>query len=420
MTFRYITCGSANYLKRKQLLKILQICNKAPYPANDGSSIAIYNMAKGLIANNADLHLLTINTKKHLKPDSGIPEDFKVKSHYTSVYRNTNTSATGAFFNLFTGNSYFVSRFYFKAFEDKLISVLKNNAFDIIQLEGLFMGVYIDTIRKYSKGKIVLRAHNIEHFIWNRHISREKMSPKKLYLIIQNRRLRAFEMEVLDKVDAVVPITRSDEEELRKLGCKKPLFSCITGVDVNEYQQKLNLNTKAKTLFYFGSMDWMPNQEAVTWFLENCWDAVHKAVPEAKFIIAGRGMPLHFFHITRPNVLIVENVENGKAFFQQHQVMVVPLWSGSGLRIKIIEGMAYGKAIVSTSIGAEGINYTDRENILIADNAEDFTRCAIELLINKDTRQTIETAAAGFAHREFDNLQVVATLVRFYKNLLNA
>jgi len=147
---------------------------------------------------------------------------------------------------------------------------------------------------------------------------------------------------------------------------------------------------------------------------------VHKAVPEAKFIIAGRGMPLHFFHITRPNVLIVENVENGKAFFQQHQVMIVPLWSGSGLRIKIIEGMAYGKAIVSTSIGAEGISYTNRENILIADNAADFTRCAIELLTNKDTRHAIETSAAAFAHNEFDNLQVVATLVRFYKNLLNA
>ena len=64
-------------------------------------------------------------------------------------------------------------------------------------------------------------------------------------------------------------------------------------------------------------MDWLPNQEAATWFLTHCWEDIHKAVPEAKFIIAGRGMPLEFFHITRPNVMIVENVENGKAFFQQ-------------------------------------------------------------------------------------------------------
>lgn len=143
------------------------------------------------------------------------------------------------------------------------------------------------------------------------------------------------------------------------MGFKKPIFTCITGVDVTGYQSKLNLSEKAKTIFYFGSMDWLPNQEAATWFLNNCWDTIHKTIPEAKLIIAGRGMPLEFFHITRPNVVIVENVENGKAFFQQHQIMIVPLWSGSGLRIKIIEGMAYGKAIVSTSIGAEGIGYTN-------------------------------------------------------------
>jgi glycosyltransferase involved in cell wall biosynthesis len=420
LTHPLIIHGLANYLKRKPLLKILQICNKAPFPANDGSSIAIYNMAKGLIANAANLHLLTINTKKHFKADKAVPAEFFTGSHYTSVYRNTNTSAAGALLNLFSGKSYFVSRFYFKAFENTLIEILTKNTFDIIQLEGLFMGVYIDTIRRYSKAKLVLRAHNIEHFIWNRHIAREKNSFKKMYLSIQNKRLKAFEMDVISKVDAIVPITQADEEEFRKLGSKKPLFACITGVDVTEYQQKLDVSTKAKTLFYFGSMDWLPNQEAVTWFLDNCWDAIHKAVPEAKFIVAGRGMPLHFFHITRPNVLIVENVENGKAFFQQHEVMVVPLWSGSGLRIKIIEGMAYGKAIVSTSIGAEGINYTNQQNILIADTAEAFTENVVALLNDAEQRHGLEKNAADFARKEFDNMQVVATLVQFYKHLFHA
>ena len=93
------------------MIKILQICNKAPYPANDGSSIAIYNMANGLCDNGVELHLLTINTKKHFKDDKGVPEDFKLKTHYQSVYHNCNTSLTGAFLNLFSPESYFVSRF---------------------------------------------------------------------------------------------------------------------------------------------------------------------------------------------------------------------------------------------------------------------------------------------------------------------
>jgi len=401
------------------MFKVLQICNKAPYPANDGSSIAIYNMAKGFIENNVSLHLLTINTKKHYKPDKEVPEDFRENSHYNSVYRNTNTSTLGAFFNLFTGNSYFVSRFYFKKFEKKLIEILKATTFDIIQLEGLFMAVYIDTVKKHSKAKIVLRAHNVEHFIWRRHIAHEKISAKKVYLTLQNKRLKKFEVEVVSKVDAIVPITKTDEDEFKKLGFQKPIFTCITGVDVKSYQTKLVLNEKAKTIFYFGSMDWLPNQEAANWFLLNCWEAVHKAVPEAKLIIAGRGMPIEFFHITRPNVIIVENVENGKAFFQQHQVMIVPLWSGSGLRIKIIEGMAYGKAIVSTSIGAEGIKYTDKKNILIADNAADFSQAVIKLLSDTAARTELEKNAAEFARIEFDNFKVVSRLVQFYTQLLN-
>ena len=400
------------------MFKILQISNKAPFPANDGSSIAIYNMAKGLIENGVELHLLTINTKKHFKPDSEVPETFKKGANYASVYRNTNTSIPGAFLNLFSSQSYFVSRFYFVEFETKLIKKLKQTTFDIIQLEGLFMGVYIDTIKKYSEAKIVLRAHNIEHFIWKRHISNEKSAARKFYLSIQNRRLRKFELKVLSKIDAVVPITKTDEIEFRKLDYGKKLYACITGVDVKNYQTKSDLPEKAKTVFYFGSMDWMPNQEAVTWFLDNCWDTVHSALPESRLILAGRGMPLEFFHITKPNVLIVENVEDGKAFYQQHQVMIVPLWSGSGLRIKIIEGMAYGKAIVSTTIGAEGINYSQNKNILIADNPTDFSKNVIELLKNKEKRTELEKEAAAFSLQQFDNSKVVAGLIEFYKELL--
>ena len=401
------------------MISVLQICNKAPYPANDGSSIAIYNMSRGLLANGVHLHILTINTKKHFKPDSEVPADFKQQSHYQSIYKNTNVSVPGALLNLFGSQSYFVSRFHFKAFEKALIEKLKAETFDIIQLEGLFMCSYIQTIKKYSRAKIVLRAHNIEHFIWNRHISQEKRFLHRLYLTIQNNRLRKFELNAFERLDAIIPITEKDKEVIHNMGFNKALYACITGVDINAYQSKLNLGEKAKTIFYFGSMDWLPNQEAVLWFLNHCWDKVHKAVPEARLIIAGRGMPLTFFHINKPNVLIVENVENGKAFFQQHQIMIVPLWSGSGLRIKIIEGMSYGKAIVSTSIGAEGIHYTNEKNIRIADTADDFAEAVIELLQNNQKRIALETNAAEFSRESFDNMKVVSGLITFLKSLAN-
>jgi polysaccharide biosynthesis protein PslH len=402
------------------VLKLLQLCNKAPFPANDGSSIAIYNMAKGLIDNNVKLHLLTINTKKHFKPNSGVPGAFKTASHYASVYKNTNTSTWGAFLNLFSSQSYFVSRFYFKEFENALIKLLHDHVFDVIQLEGVFMAVYIPIIKKHSQAKLVLRAHNVEHFIWDRHILHEKNAFKKMYLQLQNKRLKRFELSSIAKCDAIVPITKVDAEAFKQLGYHKPMFTCITGVDVGAYQLYKNVTEKAKTIFYFGSMDWLPNQEAVTWFLNNCWPIIHKQLPEAKFIIAGRGMPNGLRHLNKPNVLIIENVTEGKTFFQQHQVMVVPVLSGSGLRIKIIEGMAYGKAIVSTSIGAEGVNYTHQKNILIADEPVDFAEQVMALLKSDDKRKAIEKNASEFSRQEFDNLHVVDSLVQFYKQLLHA
>jgi hypothetical protein len=133
------------------MLKVLQISNKAPFPANDGSSIAIYNMARGLSENGVELHLISINTKKHFKPDSMVPLEFKANTRYKSVYKNTNVTAAGALRNLFSRASYFVSRFYFKEFEEKLVYALGMVDFDIVQLEGLFMGVYIYVIRKHSR-----------------------------------------------------------------------------------------------------------------------------------------------------------------------------------------------------------------------------------------------------------------------------
>lgn len=402
------------------MLKILQICNKAPYPANDGSSIAIYNMAQGLIDNGAKLHLLTVNTKKHFKSDKEVPADFKLNSNYTSVYQNTDTGAVGAFLNLFSSQSYFVSRFYFKEFEDKLIEILTKNTFDIVQIEGVFMAVYIDTIKKHSKAKIVLRAHNIENKIWERHLKNAKKSITNRYLALQNKRLKKFELDVINKVDAIVPITDTDKQLFVEMGFKKSMYTCITGVNVDQYQTKQNIAVKRKTVFYFGSMDWMPNQEAAKWFLDNCWSKVSKAVPDAKFVIAGRGMPQSFLQLNLPNVLVLENVKDGKTFFEQHEIMVVPLLSGSGLRIKIIEGMAYGKPIVSTTIGAEGIYCDPKNDLIIANDPVSFSDAVIELLNNESKRLALEKNASAFAYKEFDNKNVVSKLVKFYNTLLNA
>ncbi len=397
-------------------MRILQICNKAPYPANDGSSIAIYNMSRGFIENGAELHLLTINTKKHYKPDNEIPEDFKRQSNYVSVYRNTDVHAWGAIFNLFGSQSYFVSRFYFPEFEDRLTDLLQKYDFDWVQLEGLFMGNYIPAIRKFSKAKIAIRTHNIEHLIWERMIAHERNPLKKNYLNIQNSRLKAFELQTLPQADAVVTITEYDKHYFQELGIKTAYFVSPTGILLDRYVQKPELE-EPFSVFHFGSMDWMPNVEAVDWFLKEVWKPYFENLPQYTFYIAGRNMPPHLLASSYQNVKILPDVPDNIAFYNSKQIMLVPLLSGSGMRIKIIEGMAMGKAIISTTIGAEGIPVSPGKNIMLADTAADFARNIKELCNNASLRTELQKNARIFISEKFNNQNLLAALINFYRSL---
>ncbi|MCC6180644.1 MAG: glycosyltransferase family 4 protein [Bacteroidia bacterium] len=397
-------------------MRILQICNKAPYPPNDGSSIAITTLAEGLTDNGVELYLLAINTKKHFKSDNLIPESFKQKTHYQSIYQNTDTGVLGAFINLFSKQSYFVSRFYFNAYKQALIQLLQQHSFDIVQIEGVFMATYIPVIRQYSQAKIVLRSHNVEHQIWERHLANEKTSLKKIYLSLQNNRLKHFELSAFNLVDAIVTITDEDKKNIQQIVPTKKLYTCLTGVNLTQYTINSNMKYPG-TLFHFASMDWMPNIEAVDWLLNEVWSLVIKQQRSAKLVLAGRGMPERFKRLSSPNVLIVEEVKSSEEFYKNHDIMLVPLWSGSGLRIKLVEGLAYGKAIVTTSIGAEGIPYTNNQHILIADTAQAFADAILELLDNDSKKQAMQQQARLLAEQHFDYKLIGKNLIEFYKQL---
>lgn len=397
-------------------MRILQLSNKAPYPANDGSSIAICTLAEGLADNNIELHLLPINTKKHFKADEKIPLVFKQKTHYHSVYKNTDTSVLGALFNLFSSQSYFVSRFNFKEYESVLIEKLKQHQFDIVQIEGVFMATYINTIRKYSKAKIVLRTHNVEHQIWERHLKNEKNSLKKTYLSLQNKRLKIFEINSFKIVDAIVTITDEDKKSIAKIVPHKPLHTCLTGINLNQYKQVLTPQ-KPNTIFHFASMDWLPNIEAVDWLMNKVWPRVIEQHPLASLILAGRGMPERFKELNSTNIQVLEHIQSSEQFYNAYDIMLVPLWSGSGLRIKLVEGLAYGKAIITTSIGAEGIPYEKNRDLIIADTESEFAKAICTLLANPEQKNNLQLNARKLAEKYFDYRAIASELITFYNGI---
>lgn len=397
-------------------VKILQLTNRLPYPAHDGGAIAMLAMTRSFHKLGHEVTLLCLNTKKHYFPPEKLPEEIKDLARIIAVDIDTSIQPAAAFLNLFTQKSYNIERFRSADFERQLIGLLQREKFDIIQLEGLHIALYLPVIQKYSKAIVSLRAHNLEYIIWER-LANGSKGPKAWYLNLLARRMKRFELKAMNEADSLIPITEHDATLFRQLGCSKPIHVCPTGIDLESYQPADSIPVP-HSIFHLGALDWLPNQEALRWFLLKVWPDVKLDFPNLTFSIAGRHFPDWVKNLSGNGIEIVGAVDDAQAFMRQKGIMVVPLQSGSGMRIKIIEGMALGKAIVSTSIGAEGILCTDGQNIMIADTPVNFYWAIGTLLSNPDMAMKIGNQARLLIENQYTNTKLVGSLICFYQSLL--
>ena len=378
----------------------------------------MYNLANGLMMQNHNVDIITMNTLKFRVDVDTLPVDYRYKTNYTAVFVNTKISYVDAFLNLFSTKSYHIQRFESQEFGDVLKQILKNKNFDIIQLETIYVAPYIDIIRQFSDAKIVLRSHNIEHLIWQRYANTLDNIIKRKYLLLLTGRLKNYEMSVFEKVDGIAAITSVDTSYIRNCGINTPLAVVPFGLNINKYEFKPSHN-ESPAFFHLGSMDWMPNQEAIRWFLDNCMPRISSSFPNAKVRLAGRNMPSWIYTYKFPNLEIVGEVEDAAVFMQNQSVMFVPLLSGSGVRVKIIEGMALGKTIISTTVGAEGINYKDGEHLLIADSPDDFMEKFRICIEKPELCAKIGENARRLIEREYDISVTTSHLIDLYHKMLN-
>lgn len=396
-------------------MKILQVTNKVPFPPNDGGAIACLNLSRGFSVLGHQVTILAMNTGKHHVAFEEIPQWLRDLVDFRLVKVPAGINLASAALNLvFSKKPYNAVRFITENFKKELISILKEKEFDIIQLEGLYVLPYIPVIRKFSKATIVYRAHNIENEIWQR-TSEISTWYKKIYLRILAHRILKFEISFLNTYDLLVPITERDKVILNLMGNKKPSHVSQTGIDFTELVPNAK-NLEFPSLFHIGSLEWVPNQEALIWFVDKCWPTLHQRFPNLKFYVAGRNAPPNLAkRINLPNIVFMGEVPDAYSFMNSKSVMVVPLFSGSGMRIKIIEGMALGKPIVTTSIGTEGISTIPGHNILVANNDTDFIEAVSSLVTDKEFNMKIGRNAIEFIHAEFDNLSASSALIDFYK-----
>ncbi len=399
-------------------MKILILCNKSPYPPKEGGPIAMNAVIEGLCKAGHDVKVLAINSNKYSISPEEIPDDYRAKTKIETVFIDLSIRPCQAFIHLFSGKSYHVERFISKNLEQKLTEILRKDRYDIVQLETLYMSPYVDLIRKYSNAGIVLRSHNIEHLIWERVASITRNPLKKRYLKHLAKTLKKYELGMLNRYDGIATITKKDGETLRTLGCTVPIIDIPFGIDLSGFKENPGTEPEFPSLFHLGSMNWMPNQEGIRWFLDEVWPQVHQSFPDLKFYVAGRNMPSWLVQAKIPNVIVTGEVDDAFAFMYSKAVEIVPLFSGSGIRIKIIEGMIAGKAVISTTIGAEGINVENGKNILIADTPQDFADAVKSVVADEALCRSLGENARKLIEREHDNQKLIARLEKFYHEII--
>lgn len=397
-------------------MRILQLMNKVPWPPKDGGAIACMNMTKGFSMLGHEVTVLCMNTSKHHVRIKDMPAQIRSRAEFRLVEVPASINWLEAALNLlFSKLPYNAQRFISDDFSMELIKLLTEKQFDIIQLEGLYLCPYIPVIRKYSEALIAYRAHNIEYEIWER-TAKLSEGLRSMYIKNLSNRIRRFEVSYLNAYDILVPITDRDGLILDKLGNTKPRHTSQTGIDFASLVPTAK-KLEFPSLFHIGALDWAPNQEGLIWFFNNCWPKLHEENPQLKFYLAGRNAPEWFERLVKvKGVEYLGEINDAYDFINSKAVMVVPLFSGSGMRIKIIEGMALGKPIVTTDIGTEGIPTENGNNILIANDANEFTAAIARLINDRELADQIGKNAIGFIQERFDNLSQAGALIDFYRN----
>lgn len=385
-------------------MNVLHISNKPVYPLIDGGCVAMSKMLINLtmIAQNAK-HIC-INTPKHPFKKGDYPTEVNLPLSAEQTFIDTTPRPLPALMALVKGENYNLTRFYTEAVEAHLKSYLQQEAFDVIVLESLFLSGYIPAIRSVSDAKIIVRAHNVEHELWEQQARESKNILKKWYLNALAKSLKKAEIKQLNDADQIWTITQEDALKLAALGVTKPIHTI--GVAI---QSPSELVDYSKTdFFHLGSLNWPPNQLAVEVLTRNYWPKLSNretsqlhiagSFSQAVTIEAQKGVILHGY------------VENATQFMCEHGILVSPVRTGSGVRIKLLEALALGVPCITTTIGAMGIDRPE-EVLILANSDEEWVNAMLQLSESQELRARFGQKAKRYMEK-YHSFAAINTQIR--------
>lgn len=397
-------------------MKILNISNRVPYPLRDGGAIAHYRQIKEMSAQGVEIYLLALNTKKHRVSEEDLVQHFAPYCRYKCLDIDTTPALIPALQSWFSGKSYNIERFRHQPMHEAIDQIFQTEHFDLIQLESLFVAPYLEQLKSYGI-PIVLRQHNAEYEIWERRTQECRNPLQKLLFRKLTRDIKKEEIRVLQNVDAVVAITAQDSLNFQSMGCNKPMHVYPAGIDAENYREIEA--AKPHLIYHLGSMEWKPNRSGLQWFIKNVWPQLKAEIPEIQMRIAGKRMSDYFPDKVSVGIENLGEVDSALDIIEGSGICIVPIQSGSGLRIKILEAMAAGRAVVSTPVGAQGLDLVADQHFLLAKSAEDF-KIQIKRLQDQQFFDKITSAAREACVKKYDSSFQIKLLLGFYHQLLNA
>jgi sugar transferase (PEP-CTERM/EpsH1 system associated) len=386
-------------------MKILYVSHFVPYPPHGGAIQRNFNLIKEA-SRQHEVHLITF-TQKTLKPN---PSDLKnsIESlrefvRDIMVYPVPTDASRAKWYlllllNLFALTPYSVWRFRSRNFATAIKEKMRKEKFDLVHIDTIALADYV----KYaSNAKLILNHHNIESTLMLRRSRRERNLLVKLYLYLQGSKLRRYEKLMASKFTVNVAVSDLDKAELLTIAPRIRVEVVENGTDT-DYFAPQNI-PQTTSLIFAGGMTWYPNRDAMIWFVQEIYPLIKKQVTEVEMILIGRVPPQEVLDSASsdPSIRVMGYVDDVRNHLARAAVYVVPIRVGGGTRLKILDAMSAGKAIVSTSVGCEGITVTDRENIYVADDPSDFANKVCALLRDANTRDYLGKNARRFVEENY-------------------
>ncbi len=355
-------------------MKILQLCKKLPFPLDDGEAIGVNDLTNLFLELGHEITLLSFNTTKHFTElDESTREELSKYESYKLIPLDTNLSPLDLLKSAWSKEGV-LSRFDSSEMRRELVYHLQNYEYDMVLLESTFLMGYIDDVRKYSDAKVILRSHNVEDRIWSRVAdNHSKYSVQRAYYRRYAQVLHKLEMEVPHVSDAIITVSDLDTEFYQKENPDTPAITVPLSINAEWHQQIKNSENPFPEMSFIGSLDWRPNIEGLTHFILHILPKIKSRIPDFKLHIAGKNASPGLEELFQNEGIVYHGyVKSSTDFILDYDAALVPLYSGSGIRIKILQSFSLGRAVISTPIGIEGIHATPDRDYLVARTDEEM------------------------------------------------